>query len=268
MSKRLLVLSDLHCGHLAGLAPPRWQIKPGSETNLTKREKFAAVQEDAWRWYANAIRKHGPYDVVVVNGDAIDGQGTRSGGTELLTADREEQADMATYCIRRALSPKTKHVVMTYGTAYHTGDAEDWENKIAANLSAKIGSHEWIDVEGVIFDLKHHLGGSGVPHGRATALSREALWAALWAETDMAPNSDVLIRSHVHYHAGSFDLAMKPNLRMTTPALQAFGSKYGSRRCSGIVNLGFLVFECQKKTFTFECVHARLRTQKASVLRC
>ncbi len=201
--KRMLVISDLHCGHVAGLTPPRWQIKPKQEKDVghTKREKFAGLQKESWDWYVRAVSRHGPYDVVVCNGDAIDGSASRSGGTELLTTDRQEQCDMARYAIRKAAGgPKCK-IFMTYGTAYHTGQEEDWEALIATDLNAaKIGSHEWIDCGGVVFDFKHHIGGSSIPHGRHTAVARDALWSDLWAARGKAPKSDVLIRSHVHYH--------------------------------------------------------------------
>lgn len=266
--KRVLIMSDLHCGHLVGLTPPAWQIRTGSEHNTTKREKFAVVQSTTWDWYAAAIREAGPFDVVVVNGDAIDGKGERSGSSELITADRDEQCEIAVAAIKTALSKRTKHVVMTYGTAYHTGVGEDFETRIAEKLDAKIGSHEWIDVEGVVFDLKHHILSSSLPHGRFTAIARDALWANLWSERDMAPQSNVLVRSHVHYFATCYDNTLKPAMRLTTPALQAAGTKYGGRRCSGTVDFGFLVFDCNDSDYAWKPYLAQLETLKAEVMKC
>lgn len=265
--KRILVMSDTHCGHLVGLTPPQWQAEPTSSASRTKRTKFVTVQKEAWAWYKKNVRAGGPYDLVVMNGDAIDGPGFRSGGTELITTDRQEQVEMACSAIKTAMvgSPK---LVMTYGTGYHTGDQEDWENDIAKDLNAlKIGSHEWVDVEGVVFDLRHHIGSSSVPHGRSTALNRAALWANLWADQDYTPKSNVLIRSHVHYFsAGMGDT--QPELRVTTPALQAMGSKYGARRCEGLVSFGFLIFEVHRGKITrFEPVRAKLQTQKTSAIK-
>ena len=92
---------------------------------------------------------------------------------------------MAVRCIQRAMGKNKVPVGMTYGTAYHTGDSEDWENEIAKDVGAvKIGSHEWFDIGyGWIIDCRHHVGSSSVPHARATANSRAALWARLSAET-------------------------------------------------------------------------------------
>lgn len=268
MSKRILVMSDLHCGHVVGLTPPRWQIKPSDTKGRTKRTKYAETASEAWEWYLRNIRRCGPYDMVVVNGDAIDGHGQASGGTELITSDREEQSEMAVYAIQRAMGKKNGRkcrLVMTYGTAYHSGKEEDWESIIASDLNAeKIGAHEWIDVGGWVFDFKHHVGSSVIPHGRYTAVARDALWSSLWAERGDAPKSDVIIRSHVHYFGYCSDGRV---LMMTTPALQAMGSKFGSRRCSGVVDFGFVVFDIDKGAMAWHDERANLQSQKSSALR-
>ena len=262
--KRVAILSDFHCGHVVGLTPPSWWLpEKDDDDSKTKRQKYAVVQRALWSFYSDNIKKHGPYDVMFLNGDAIDGDGKRSGGTEQVTTDREEQAEMAVKAARVAISAKTR-VVMTYGTAYHTGDGEDFENIVATDLKAKIGSHEWVDVEGVVFDLKHHCGASAIPHGRHTAPAKERLWNVLWNEAEMAPKADVIVRSHVHYfgHCGGPDW-----LALTTPALQGMGSKFGSRRCNGIVDFGFLVFECNKGSYTWKPVIAKIKAQVAQVIK-
>ena len=262
--KRILILSDFHCGHLVGLTPPAWWLaEKNDDDSRTKRQKYATVQRACWDFYKREVLKHGPYDVLFLNGDMIDGSGYRSGGTEQTTTDRQEQAEMAVVAARVGISRKTK-VVCTYGTASHTGDAEDFENQVAADLNAKIGSHEWVDVEGVVFDLKHHCGSSSVPHGRHTAVAKEHLWNQLWAEAELAPKADVIIRSHVHYHsyAGGPDW-----LAMTTPALQGHGSKYGSRRCNGLVDFGITVFEVNKGGYQWHTSVAKIQAQQAQATK-
>lgn len=242
MKKRILVVADLHCGHYVGLTPPGWQTKGAPELGPA-RNKLTDIQQSCWNFYERKVAEHGPFDVIFVNGDCIDGRGERSGGTEILEPNRQRQCDMAVVSIRKAITKPSTPVVMTYGTPYHTGDAEDWESGIASDLNAKIGSHEWVEVEGVIFDLKHHTGSSSIPHGRHTPAAREHLWNQLWSARGQNPTAHVIIRSHVHYlnHCGG------PGwLSLTTPALQGWGTKYGSRRCSGIIDYGFLVFECEK----------------------
>jgi len=48
MAKRMLVMADLHCGHLTGLTPPRWQSEPAKSGSRTKRDKMSVVQREGW----------------------------------------------------------------------------------------------------------------------------------------------------------------------------------------------------------------------------
>ena len=244
--KRVVVIADLHCGHRVGLTPPGYQ--EGQRTLRDKHDhktKFlnrcAASQKECWMAYKAIMADLQPIHLLIVNGDAIDGRGEKSGGTELITGDRDEQCSMAVESIMLA---KAKHIAMCYGTAYHAGQEEDWEDQIARRVKAdKIGSHEWPSVNGLIFDVKHFVGSSSIPHGRATAVKREALWNTIWAEARKQPQARVIVRSHVHYFEFNGNVRQ---LCMTTPALQAMGTKFGARKCSGIVDWGVTYFDVDK----------------------
>ena len=133
-SKRALIISDLHCGHIVGLTPPGWQWKVKSDSpNIAK---YGKIQGVLWNKYRKMISSLKPIDVLIVNGDAIDGKGKKSGSTEQITSDRQEQCLMATRCIQEIAAPK---VYLTYGTGYHTGDDEDFENEIVDHVK-KMGT--------------------------------------------------------------------------------------------------------------------------------
>ena len=259
--KRVVVVSDLHCGHLVGLTPPGWQLRGNNHSG--KRTKFLKIQRECWRWYENILKELHPIYLLVCNGDAIDGKGTRSGGSEQITTDLEEQAQMAKVALSAA---KAEHIVLTYGTAYHASpEGEDWENVLAIDLKAdKIGSHEWIEVDGVVIDCKHHVGSSSVPYGRHTAVAKENTWNILWNEHDLQPRADIIIRSHVHFfnYCGGNGW-----LGMTTPPLQAMGTKYGSRRCTGLVDFGLVTIDIENGEYTWEAHIAKLEKQKAKALQ-
>lgn len=262
--KRVLIISDFHCGHIVGLTPPGWQLSPTDIKEVgDKRDKFIAAQKACWNWYSDTIKQCGPFDVVIANGDLIDGTGHRSGGTEQATLDRLNQCEMAERCLNETGSKAKKY--LTIGTAYHTGEAEDFETIIAKGAKATaIGSHEWIDVEGVVFDVKHHCGSSSVPHARHTAIARDHLWNQLWAERGLQPKSHVIIRSHVHYYT----FCGGPGwTAITTPALQGYGTKYGSRRCSGIVDFGFIIAECNKGHFSWTPKISKLPEMAARITK-
>ena len=182
---RGIAMGDLHCGHQVGLTPPAWQWKPEGW-----REKFVRTQQACWNWFTTSIDSIGwTPDVLIVNGDAIDGKGKRSGSTEQITTDMHVQCDMACHVINSVTNRNTK-VLMTYGTPYHTGDDEDHEANIANEVGAKeIGGHVFAGMNGLTFDLKHKVGSSGIPHGRATALKKSQLWNHIWASADEQPSA-------------------------------------------------------------------------------
>jgi len=233
--KRLVVISDMHCGHRSGLTPPAWQYKGDSGGSW---DKWSDMQTRMWDWYAAEMKELQPIDVLVVNGDAIDGKGERAGSAEHVTADRKEQADMAVECIAVA---QAKHIELIYGTPYHTGKEEDWEAVVADTCKAAIHDHLFLDANGTVFDFKHKIGSSSIPHGRATGPLKEKLWNMMWAERGLQPKANVIIRSHVHYFVTAGDMRGQV---VITPALQSFGSKFGARQCSGTIDVGFLVFDC------------------------
>lgn len=237
-AKRVLVVSDLHCGHKAGLLPPWHVIRDGYEA---EDSHMVAMQDELWGNWKQNLREYGPFDVCIVNGDCIEGRAEKSGGTELVTTEQLKQVKLANYCLERVDAEK---FYFTYGTGYHASHAgEDYEKLIADNFDAPIKAKLWLDIEGVVFDVKHHIASSALPYSRHTAVSRERIQSMLWAEAG-EPRGNVFIRSHVHYfnYCGGIE-GDRSWLAMTTPALQAANTKYGGRRCSGVVDWGMVVFD-------------------------
>lgn len=232
MKKRILVASDPHCGHVVGLCPA--EVDPPSQDH--KQAKYALVRRQVWDYFASVVDRYRPFDISIWVGDMTDGKGSRSGGTELLSSDWRVQTDMAIKTIEYVGAPVVR---MVYGTAYHvSSEGTDMEDFIAREVNAKIGSHEWYNINGRIFDVKHKIGSSTIPHGRLTPLAKEIMWNRLWEPRQ--PRADVLIRGHVHYfehidHDGC--------LGFTCPALQGYGSKFGSRECSGKVDIGLIIID-------------------------
>lgn len=268
-TKNVMVISDLHCGHKVGLTPPsRHQIVNKKAPKAEK--KLQETREKLWSLFHKEVKKRPTPDILIVNGDCIEGDGRRSGGTELITTDPLEQADMAAECIKFTKAPM---VYMTYGTPSHTGMCTDYENSVVNEVkhakhveSVIIKSHLYLDVNGCIFDCKHKVGSSGIPHGRHTAIAKEKLWAGIWADIGVAPKADVFIRSHVHYKS----FCGADYLGLTTPALQGLGSKYGARQCSGVVDWGFTWFEVDGEgdyQWEFVCPKEANVAQKVEVLK-
>ena len=250
--KKIIVIGDLHCGSRCGLTPREWQWNE-FEDSTTKRAKFATLQKDIWNNFVQMLSQNAPYDYLFSMGDCVDGKGTRSGGTELITADMDEQTDMAVAChaeVKKYANKGFKQIGV-WGTAYHVSPSgEEWDKLVYDRCGFdKHGWHEWPEVYDTIFDLKHHISSSGVPYSRHTASSREITWGALWNERGEKPKADVYIRGHVHYAQYCWT---PMGAAMTTPALQGMGSKYGASRMSGVVDWGFVVITVEKGKGKYE----------------
>jgi len=246
-SKRVVVIGDIHAGHVASIANRNWQQHyiSGNTPTTKRHNKFVRVQESLSSEYDIICRKFRPVDILFVMGDCIAGIGKLSVVSELITANLEEQAEIATEIILRM---NAKKIAMIRGTDFHCTTAEglDTEDTVARNVDAiKIGDHDQYDVNGLIFDLKHKLGSSTIPHGRATALLKEILWMRQWALRKEIPLADILLRAHVHYYQ---DVTDRDCRSLSIPALQGMGSKYGSRLCSGTVDWGAVGFDVRSKT--------------------
>lgn len=257
MNKRIGVFSDLHCGHVAGLTAPEYWVNKKSNPGLH------AMQRECWSWFAAAVKRSGPFDAAFWMGDMIDGKNTKEGGCGLFVADRKIQSDIAIAAVNHVNAPKNHFV---YGTPYHVGAEERWEEVIASACCSPIHTHGWVDVNGVVFDLKHKIGASSVPHGRFTAAAREQLWNALWAEGERQPKADILLRGHVHYHSACGQTGRW--WAMTCPALQAAATHYGATQCSGLVDYGFLIFDITERgDYSWRIERADLQTEKATAVK-
>ncbi len=234
--KRVVVAADFHAGHEYGIVPP------GTERR-SESSKMGRFEKALWDFYTTALDSVKPIDVLIVPGDCIEGKGERSGGMELITADRNRQAQMAARAIDYAEAEKVR---IFRGTRAHVGKDEDWEDVILKASECKdisISDHDWLECNGQIIDVRHKVGGSTVPHGRHTPIARERLWNLIWnSEGQRQPKASIVLRAHVHYF--SF-CGASTWLGITCPAL-CYNSSFGKRECSGVVDVGILVFDFEE----------------------
>jgi len=231
----------MHCGHKRGLTPPEWWSASPDKDDAKRQEAYYKFYQSTAKGVVDSNGGH--IDGLIVNGDSIDGKGSKSGAREQITTDRIEQNAMAVECIK-IWNPKW--IIMSYGTPYHTGDDENWEDLLAKDLRheldvpVSISAQETLIVNGLVFDIKHKVGRSAIPHGRHTAAARAAMWNKYWAERKQRPKADIIIRSHVHYYAITGDATFTAFI---LPALQGLGTEFGARECEGTVDFGLLWFD-------------------------
>jgi len=258
--QKILIEADYHSHHRAGLnAPDFWMPEHGTNG------KFGKMQRELWSARCEILEKIGPVDVHAINGDAIDGRGERSGSTELLADPSwQNQIKNAEQCAREVKFKGEPRIIMSRGTPYHTGQEGDYEDILAENLGATIKDHPFFEVEDVVFDMKHSVGSSTVPHGRGTSIAKERLWNVLWAERGEQPKADAVIRSHAHYFSYIGGAGW---VAMITPALQAAATKYGGKACSGTVDWGVVVFEVEDGEFDWTAHLVNLKSNKVKAIK-
>ena len=223
---RVGVFSDTHCGHVTGLTHPDYN---------SKTDEFHSFRKESWEWFSSVVKQMGVFDYAIFNGDLIDGKQVKSGGLELLVTDRNKQVDMAIAIVKQVGALKN---IIVRGTPYHTGQTENFEDNVARLVGCDIFDKLVADIGGKIFDVRHKIGRSSIPHGRVAPLSRQVLWARLKAEKT-GIKADIIIRSHVHYCVSIDESGV---MATTTPALQGY-SQYGVQECDGETDYGFLIYD-------------------------
>jgi len=253
MPDRVLILSDLHCGHRSGLTPPRYQ---GGEP------KYVRSQDEKWRWFEEALIEAAPWNKVVWVGDLVDGLGVKN-SSEIILADLNQQINCAVDIIETVGCPKN---LFLYGTMTHTAtkDGLEIERIIAQQINGKenpmIYSQAWFKLGKHVIDARHAPAcGSGVPHTRANPIMRERMANEQWHMKGYQPLADIYLRGHLHYKfmAGSPGTWQGWNL----PALQTPKTKYG-RRLSNTVDVGISILEENDKWPIYEIYEAPIRQEE------
>lgn len=233
MNKKVLVLSDLHCGHMLGLTPPDYH------------NHFREIQKVGWDFFTKSIKSIGNIDLCIVNGDAVDGPGHK-GSTQHITTDMSTQQEIAIECLKFV---EAKKYVFLRGTAFHVQNDMEYEDGIADYFNAEIHDERKIDVNGCIIHCRHTTGKGGTAYGSITSLQRSAVVHTLNDITAENIKADIFIRSHIHeYNCVQRDMFTA----ITTPALQFKGTSYG-RKCTGFYDYGIVYLDIvDKNNYSFD----------------
>lgn len=219
-SKSILCLSDIHCGSIyapcseepfINLAKTTW-----NPTNIQKQ------MTEFWLWSRDQLIQK-PH-LTVINGEPVDGDNYAEIGGPTWSSDVNDQIDDFIKLMK--LYPKPNAFTMTRGSGYHVLKGNtSFEDTVAKELNvkpyesrhdaekrrvwnesrnAKIQIDDVInfEVNGVIFNVTHHIGFNRSYHNKSQAVT--AMLAELefargkyWAPGDFP---DVFIRGHVHYY--------------------------------------------------------------------
>ncbi|MCK9282563.1 MAG: hypothetical protein M0P71_18255 [Melioribacteraceae bacterium] len=215
-------ISDLHCGALSGLTPPRYQSDDSPQ-----------YAKPMYNWFLSEAKKCGPLDLLIINGDAIDGEG-KKGTIDLLTSDISKQVDISLECISQF---NAKKIMMTYGTPFHTVGPLSYENMIAKELKCEIYDTLFLELNGKKFSVRHVVGTSGTPYGQPTMLGKALINDLIQALAENSESADWVIRSHAHVYC---EVGIDGRRARITPCLQAPDGILGRRLTTWWYHIGFL----------------------------
>lgn len=245
---RILVLADFHIGSMFSIWPPGFKTSLGTEVRPNIGQKYLL---DNWHKIIRAIPE---YDLLVLNGDMVDGKQPKSYGRFVLEPEPIVQAQAALEAIRPAVKKLGAggRVIVMRGTPYHEEDDAACElmGEALDALPTEYGRRSWgwlvAECGGLVVDVAHSQ--SYMMRYRSTALEREGQFS------DMAGlNADIIIRSHTHsplwaYIEGAGRREFR--LEVTTPAMQ-IASEYATRSKTPNrtlpKNLGVVIIEIPPK---------------------
>ena len=202
-SKSFVIYSDLHTGSKYSVCTEEPVLDDGSYRPSPNQKKMLEA------WYASLdMIEQKNTDIMVINGEPIDGDNYRSLGDSVWSTDMGDQLLDAEKLV--SMIPHEK-LYMIRGSGYHTTrGATNYEkifgNKIGAeSYTSVLGNQTKADFEatfrvfGKHIHFTHHVGYSGWWQYRQTPISRELVKMHFNHKIN-GFHTDLLIRSHVHYY--------------------------------------------------------------------
>lgn len=232
MKKLLLVISDLHVGSTAGLCPrgglqcDDGVIVPPSNNQVELVKAF-----DDLVLTALAVKNVGSR-ALICNGDLVDGFHHNTVAITTNNIDRQEAGAIE---ILSEIAGKFDKVYINRGTEAHVGQSGQSEERIARMIGAEkneqgnYSSYQtWLDVDGVIFNIAHHIQTTSSAAYESSAVMRELTAAMVEAGQWKQHTPDVLIRSHRHRYSqviipswrGEIRAAVTPGFQLRTPFVE------------------------------------------------
>lgn len=183
---KILVLGDLHVGSHQGLMIPEFEDPSGM------RIYSNPVQMFLFDYYCKMLKTVGDVDIVILNGDLIEGPNKKNSGLGVWSTDIHTQAQCAAILIDMI---RCKKIYCSQGSSYHTGNPTG--DKIVCELVGGewIGDWQFFELNNSLtFHVRHHGDFSTVPYSRCTGQRKEAMIAQA-----QNTNIDIYIRSHTHH---------------------------------------------------------------------
>ncbi len=261
-----MLLDSLHVGSVVGISNPD-----------CGDDAYLPVREALYKKWCESVK--GPWrkpDVLILAGEAVDGQGKRRGGTEQWTSNLEDQAHFAAELVSMW---EARKIYCLRGSNYHVDingsginidelaaqkmGAEIWPNQdnIDPKRRARSGYSLFLTIGNVTLHIAHKVSVSKVFHYRSTPIAREMMHAKLndpmrhYAEAmqlEMGKyKTRLVVRGHAHYY---WYCATSGSAGINLPCWQARSAFIEQEMPLGMCDIGFVGLEVKGDHFTHEPV--------------
>ncbi len=270
MTTRIVALADMHVGSAVGLALP----------DETPNDCWRKVRRAIYGAWERCVDRYGGPDVLIVNGDIVDGQNRKKAGACIWTTDLMAQADMAAELLGKWKAGK---IFVIRGSDYHVDAGNSGlnvEEIVARNICAEeyphqedvqvdrrnhSGAHWYITIEDVTFHVSHKISISRVFHYQSTPTARQMLQAQLNNQLRHEMGNakiKIVLRAHAHYFNA---LAFSGSFGCVQPCWKALDEYMVANGPLDISpDLGLLQFIVDGENYSYEkCLFHLSDVQKA-----
>lgn len=206
--KRILILGDLHAGSKCAPWPTSWL--PGDQPHRDSRYLTECL--------AHAAENLEPVDLLILNGDLIDGSQKKSGGLGLFNPRLRDQVAGAIELLT-PFAKKAKDIIRVEGTAYHDDDHDPLfalDERFGVRLVTQVLN---FGIPGGVLNVAHHP--SFKFEWKGGGMSKTAFYNLVNSARKKAPFARWIIESHLHFYGEYRDpdvhVAACPCWQMPTP---------------------------------------------------
>ncbi len=217
MSKRVIILSDPHCGATTGL-----HVRHCKYDNPFNKPRRIELQKVFWK----TINKLKPFAHAIWVGDMTHGPDKGRQNDEIMINEPENQAKEAVKLIKGVGAPEG---LIVMGSKWHVGDTA---NPLEKGIADKVGYEfhrvaERHTVNNLNFHVKHKVGGSNSHRTLGNALLNEWESIVLNHTRHGVPDElpDVILRGHRHVYHQRGDEVWQGFI---LPCLQTWGGNIGA----------------------------------------
>jgi hypothetical protein len=212
-----IAFGDTHSNSTVGLCAPNCYLDDGQLISLSRGQKWLW---ECWLDFADRVARIHKHNLVVAfaNGD-LGEVDRKQRSYQLFSGNKATIKNIACNTLEPVIN-NVDRIWFTRGTGTHVGKsayieeliAHDFTNTVMADKEKKIYSH-WellIQLEEIKLDIAHHTSMGNLPwtqRNYGNAIAARTIFEC--AENDL-PIPDIVIRSHVHRWADSYDNYPKP----------------------------------------------------------